>query len=831
MLKKSLLIAIGALLTQGALATTLSPEAALKRAQASGARHLSSQMQPKLAYTGMTQAGAPALYVFNQQGGGTLILSASDAAIPVLGYTDNGSFDPSNVPPQMQWWLEEYASQIAYAEAHDLAPKSTQVGVTYPTSWKYVAPLVKTQWDQGKPYNSMLTNSTLATGCVATAMAQVMNYWKFPERGHGSNSYTDAYGKSYSMDFETTTFDWANMLNSYKDSYSQTEADAVATLMKACGVATNMNYGTQSGTQVELSAIGLVKYFGYNNKIQSLQRYGYTTTQWATMLYEQLTNYGPVIYSGHSLMGYAHAFVCDGYDGNGYFHINWGWSGTCDGFYSIDAMIPSVQGTGGSEYGGYNFSQGMITNITKGSGDGEYEPLAMLTLLGNVSGTNSSSVLTLTMTEANPGNICNNSMVKIVPSFGIRIENTETGQESYVEATSTLFAGNAYTIPAMGPGSYVDPQFSMRVRFDSSLPAGHYKVTMVWRDKTAGTPWSNFEIANGCHDYVYVTKGENPDTGAATYSVQSLEQYRFKVTGATVLTPLYMRNPVQIKFDVSNPYDIELAQSIIPVLFYEGTLSFEGDSQVVTVGPNETKSVTLTYTFSTVTGGTSPTTSTPRTYTLGAYDYSLLLDRYYMTGYFAESSYGTFGEVEMKRSTSNPSINLRGISINNAVEQGQVEDLGYFYGLNNFKDIGLEVKIEGKSGFISSPLTAIVYEYDPEERKNGDVVYEKNFEDLLFIASGETVNAFTVLHMTDVYDVEKIYSAVVYYNINSSRVQLGSVRFGASTGIENVTIDMDGELFRVFNLNGVNVLNTTDRDELRNLPKGIYIVNGKKVVI
>lgn len=838
-----MIMAFGALLAIGANAETLTPEAALQRATKSGRQVAAGVSEPKLAYTAKTINGEPAVYVFNKAGGGSLILSASSLANPVLGYTESGEFNPSAMPPQLKYWLEEYAAQVEYLEANNIQPHQTNVAYSYPTDWKFIAPLVKTKWDQGQPYNRLLDDTATATGCVATAMAQVMKYHNYPERGHGSNTYTDVFGRTYTMNFEAQPFDWANMLDEYvQGSYNLEEANAVALLMRACGISTNMIYGGSSGTQAELAANALIKYFGYDNSLEQLQRFEYTHTEWATILYEQLSTVGPVLYSGHSLGGFAHAFVCDGYDGAGYFHINWGWSGMCDGYYSLDSMIPTVQGTGGTDMGGYNFTQAMIVNIKPSEGTPDYQPTATFTLLGNMSGKNNASVLTLSMSQANPGNLINNSCVTYKPLIGIHMENTETGDESYSQVSNVYFNNKEYTLPDMEPGSFIDLPLSVMARFDTSLPDGKYKVSLVWKEDNNSGAWKSFMTAQGCHDYVYVTK----DNGK--YSVESLPIYRFNVTAAQVLTPLYMRNPVDIQFTVTNPTDIELTQSIIPVLLYgeERLLSFEGDSQLVTVGPGETATVVRTYTFTQTRDASLPSLSTPKEYTLGAYDYGLLIDEYYGSGDFYDSYYDDFGTVTMKRSPSNPSIRARSLSINNSVESNTVQGVGIVYGIDDFSNISLTVKIYGENGFVATPLLANVYEFNPETNKTGNLVYAQNFDGLAYVEEGETVEKTMHINLPN-YDVSKMYAIqVVYIQQNEQRV-LGTVRIAASSGVEDVAaaaglnLSYDGyavsaasgaglSTVAVYDMSGKTVATPACNGaesvslSVNALPKGIYIV-------
>ena len=852
MFKKTLLIALGALLAQGALADVLTPEAALQRAAKSDSRRAKAiSAQPSLAATTRTAAGTPAVYVFNQAGGGSLIVSASDVALPILGYTDAGAFDPANVPPQLQEMLEAYAAQIEYAEEHSAEIKDFDVRYTYPTSWEYIAPLVQTKWDQGNPYNNLVP-SKYATGCVATAMAQIMNYHKFPEIGHGSNSYVDMYGQRYSMSFDEQSFDWANML----DDYSTTKANAqqinaVAYLMKACGFSTNMTYGPSSGTQTEDAAIALIKYFDYNPNITFPQRANYTLAEWAELLYNQLKNVGPVLYSGHALdPAAAHAYIADGYDGNGYFHINWGWSGMCDGFYSLDALNPLVQGTGGTDYGGFNFTQGMVIDIYPSDGTGQFEPKAELQLNGNITADAISNQLTLSISRYNPGSLMNNSLVAIYPVFGMCFENASTGEKTYMEATAR-FDGRPVLINQedghyLNPGSYLYGLMTETLEVGSDLPNAKYKVYPVWKDMyNTSIPWTDYLTQSGCSTFAYVTK-----TSDKSLTVENLPAKRLKIESAKVVTPLYMRSPCEIEFKVSNPSDELLTQSIVPVLLNDGALCFEGDSQLITVGPNETITKTMVYTFSNngISGAKLPTTSKPMTYTLGAYDYIAFDPKYYLSGYYGDEYYGNFGTVEMKRSASNPTIELKSISIDNYVEDMTIGGVNNIYGIDEFSNIALTVSVLGTHGFVSSPLTVVVHTYDPATGTTGDLVYEKNFEDLIYVEDGQEDSSTTHLNFRD-FDPNEVYQATVYYVIQKFRQELpgAKVLFSASSGVNEVavgealSVNFDGWNLAVAAEAGVKAVNVYDLSgqvvaapvcggktaldlNLGALPKGIYLV-------
>ena len=194
MIKRSLLIAAGIAIALGANAETLSPQQALQRATATekGARKIKATIQPTLSYTAKTLKGDAAVYVFNSADNqGFMLVSADDVAVPMLGYTDSGTFDPNNIPEPLQYWLGEYAKQIAYAKENNI--KTSEIGLTFPSDWKTIQPYVKTKWGQNTPFNRftpVLNNKQCPTGCVATAMAQVMNYYQYPEIGQGKVTYS-----------------------------------------------------------------------------------------------------------------------------------------------------------------------------------------------------------------------------------------------------------------------------------------------------------------------------------------------------------------------------------------------------------------------------------------------------------------------------------------------------------------------------------------------------------------------------------------------------------------------------------------------------------------
>ena len=304
-------------------------------------------------YTLSSENDTPYLYVFNYENG-YVVVAADDRACPILGYGD-GTFDVNNIPDGLKYFLGHYGRQIQYAIDNELVAEEDIVeqwellrkeGITSRTRMeKAVSPLLATTWDQGWPYNyyapactSYWTNNHCYAGCVATAMSQVMKYWNWPETGVGEHSYSSSsYGGTLSANFGATTYNWSIMPNSL-GSQATTAAQAVALLMYHCGIAVDMDYAPDgSGAQTGDVPAALSEYFRYGACANMKSRDNYTRSVWEDMLIETFDRGIPVVYAGYDTDG-GHAFNCDGYNNNRYFHFNWGWSGSYNNYYQIDAL-------------------------------------------------------------------------------------------------------------------------------------------------------------------------------------------------------------------------------------------------------------------------------------------------------------------------------------------------------------------------------------------------------------------------------------------------------------------------------------------------------------
>ena len=273
------------------------------------------------------------LYVFNREGGGFVIVSADARTVkPVLGYSDSGSFDADNMPPALQDILSQYQEEINYAR-ENVDPQEGVLQSVNSIGTPVVGPLIKTKWDQVAPYNGLCPmdiDRFSYTGCGATAMAQIMNYWRWPERGYGSHK--NMYVDSLFVDFSQSVYDWDNMAMTYTVDTPQFKIDAVQRLMYDCGIAIDMEY-SQDGSYSWLFDVpqALVCYFNYKQEVEYLWR-DYYETQWDSIIAAELDAGRPVAYGGSGNIG-THFFVCDGYDSEYYFHFNLGWGGYFDGYY------------------------------------------------------------------------------------------------------------------------------------------------------------------------------------------------------------------------------------------------------------------------------------------------------------------------------------------------------------------------------------------------------------------------------------------------------------------------------------------------------------------
>lgn len=310
---------------------------------------------------------------------GFVIVSADDSAFPILGYgTDNVA---GEMGPETRFWLSQYENEIA-AIAAGVIRNDNPILAEYiarqwnsllscdwvePKNGNMVPAMLRTRWNQSPYYNYFCPSGT-PVGCVATAMAQIMKYWNHPVKGTGSHSYYTSYGM-LSANFDSTYYDWDNMPYRITSTSSMTEVNAVGILSYHAGVAVEMNYNPSgSGAQVlsyyssPSSRSAFVNYFGYKESQYGVYKRDYSDANWVQLLKDEINAGRPILYAGYDNSA-GHAFVFDGYNSNGQFHVNWGWGGAYNGFFSIGALNPGGGGVGTNTSNTFNSSNLALIGI------------------------------------------------------------------------------------------------------------------------------------------------------------------------------------------------------------------------------------------------------------------------------------------------------------------------------------------------------------------------------------------------------------------------------------------------------------------------------------
>ncbi len=441
---------------------------------------------------------------------GFVIVSGDDCVKPILAYSLTNRFNTSMMPINIRLWLQSYEDQIAYYKRINNNGFSAETTASLEEEWRklrngemeyssrktIVGPLLSTTWNQSPYYNSLCPydsdqDANAVTGCTATATAQVMKYWNHPTTGYGSHSYYHYSFGTLSANFGNTTYNWDAMPSSLNSSSSATQTEAVATLMYHVGVAVEMNYGvggsgaatTSRGDITRASAENaLVTYFKYSPLLHSVNMDDYTAAQWSALLRNELDNNRPIIYTGYDESA-GHAFVCDGYNSStGQFHINWGWGGWCDGFYTIGQLNPASGGTGGNSTYTFNLDNSAIIGIQPNSSwnnSTTVSAIANNTSYGTVTGSGTKQFGDTVTLKANA-----NSGYRFTQwSDGYKYNPRQfiaTGGNITLTAEFEAIAGDTISycpgntrITAFGTGNeYSDAYWGMKIPA-SSLTAGH----------------------------------------------------------------------------------------------------------------------------------------------------------------------------------------------------------------------------------------------------------------------------------------------------------------------------------------------------------------------
>lgn len=399
----------------------------------------SAKAAPRMSVSSAVSPSATCYYVFaNGEDKGFTIVSGDDRMPEVVGYSAQGTYDPDHLPANYVGFMKAYQETV---EALLKGDAQVSGGLAEVRQWRAeragsaaVAPLLGgIKWNQGAPYNNMCplydgTNRSV-TGCVATAMAQVMMYYQYPKELKTTiKAYnTQTYGIQIPEISSGATYDWDNMLPDYsKSDYNSAQADAVAKLMYHCGAAVKMDYGPLSGANVTPAI--LATYFGYDaDLMQDLTRTVFTLQQWMTLIDNELKAKRPILYSGQASDG-GHVFVCDGSDGKGLYHINWGWGGYQDGYFDLTILQPQKGGAGsGSAVDGYNRNCSMIIGIAPDNGKVD-EPLASYPQIMSI---NQNAQCGITWTKTTRANVSDNFLAEATTCFANQSTSDFIGYFAY----------------------------------------------------------------------------------------------------------------------------------------------------------------------------------------------------------------------------------------------------------------------------------------------------------------------------------------------------------------------------------------------------------------
>lgn len=722
---------------------------------------------------------------------GYVIVAADDrAANSILGYACEGTLDPDNMPEAMKWWLSEYERQLSYAET---STRTNRISAELPV-YAPIAPLITSRWDQTEPYNlqcPIYNGTTLPsysgmqclTGCVATAWAQIMYYHKWPVQGSGSHSYKWTFNGedlgTLSADFSQSIYNWDAMTDIYNSSSSEESRNAVSQLMSDIGIASNMNYSPISSGAISLTSLqGLVEYFGYDVGAALIQRNYYGLEEWQDSIYASLAAGYPVYYGGQNSSA-GHAFVCDGYN-NGYFHINWGWSGLSNGYFLLTALDPDMQGSGGSD-AGYNYGQEAATFIRKAEAGSV--PRMMMLCSGNFSTDTYNATRNTTVTFSS--NFFNEGITTVNITLGLKIVDAE-GTETYIDAAS-------YTNQL--PPTYGYNQFSMKLT-DFPTAEGTYKVYPACRDNSTGIWYEIPTPIQSTQRYLIATV---EGTNSIIFSNSSTATPELNATAA-VSTPLYTGKTFKADVTITNSGE-EYYNDIYVATVPAGSLTIETLSNAVLVNLINGGSADVSFKL------TAPETAGDYELYVIGFDYTFLSDPLPIT--VTETPSGTTA-----LSLASP--------ITMDYEGAVIAD-----------DLRFSAQVACTSGYYIDKLYAYIF---PEEGGTSLTSFTTD----LYIGAGDTQQVSFSGNFINA-EVGKTYFLALYYQDSSSLKQIKSgdtgisntmtFTIGMASGINDTKGNDEVQEIEVYNLMGIRVLHQQAvAPDLSALAPGIYIVKtGDKV--
>ena len=606
----ALLLCLSAMGT-GTWAQQVSQDEAMQRAIQFFAKPSSSGMKkaPRKAPRMKAAEVNDAYYIFNDEAnGGFVIVSGEERTPDILGYSNGGRFDAAKVPANMRAWLDGYKAQIKAAAA---STTLTATSETY-VSRTPIAPLLRTEWNQLSPYNllcPMDNGKQCVTGCVATAMAQVMNYWQHPAQTTATipNRVAERLNFTHPDIAAGTAIDWANMPRAEWDATTEAQQKAVSELMLYCGMAVQMDYGANSSAAYSQNvAPALANYFGYDanyrfvkrrrNSVSYVASEGYDYEDWLYVIYNELRQGHPVYYSGQSSSS-GHAFVCDGYASEDYYHIDWGWGGDYNGFFRLQVMNPEGRGTGGgSSSDGYASDQDAIIGCVPSGYTDTKAALACHSI---------ATSQTTVQRSAATGNF---------PSVAITPRLFVTTHAAGIDYALALYQDDVQrsllssATASARVGDILSNSFSVSI--SEEVADGEYQIVPVCR-KAGESTWQR------CLDsdvfYVKaVVSGQTLTLTPMDYTTTPISDAKLVCTAAPVITGTYHYTD---KFSASFTIRNDGGDYIGPLCIFNSTTQDILAEQMVSLAAGETKTVTMTN----ITPWSMRTDNTQNHFYLGSY--------------------------------------------------------------------------------------------------------------------------------------------------------------------------------------------------------------------
>ncbi|HIZ68541.1 MAG TPA: C10 family peptidase [Candidatus Prevotella avicola] len=715
-------------------------------------------------------------YVFNVGNDkGFVIVAGDDAVSPILAYADCGDFSEREMAPAAKAMLENYAQQI------EMIQQDPSLSVAAATSYAAIAPMVETQWNQMEPYNYMCPTISgeeeqSVTGCVATAMAQIIYYHKYPvEQTKPIPAYQLSSGDVI-PGADPVTLNWDAMQLSYtgSEAVDDPSALAVAQLMVLCGKSVKMSYSSSASSAASESVPAALKeYFDYDGAAHMVYRDEYANADWEKMIYDELAAKRPVYLSGRSVSGTSevgHAFVCDGYDGEGLFHINWGWGGMSDGFFRLTLLNPSDHGTGGNNgSGGYNLDQGAIIGIQPNQG-GTSQEVAQMTLASFASTKETVTRNSSFAGFAVPVNATCWNMTS-------QTFNVEVGLACYDDSDEMVGEPTTLAVTDIGPGygfSFEEDPLTMGTR----IADGIYYVKFVHKVNGADA-WTLMKNANK----YYLELRVNGNTATV---INHAPQEDFVVNSVDVQGNKSVGSKQTFTYNITNTGDT----------YTQGVIFFVNNEIISQIGLNLDPGATDDYVFS-----WTPTREGTFNVGLATADGTEIITSQDVTIGEAKA-YNLSLSFKVDNCTGNEIVDYE---VTGNVIKGvmQVTNLGEY---DYVDDITCLLCYDGNDNYMYLENSSLI----PAEVKAGETV-DVPFE-------------FANLNYS------KRYALVVYYNTEghlSERIISGYYKLiDNSTAIEGIEASGEEQADQpVYNLQGVRM------PDGASLPKGIYIKGGKKIVV